>query len=165
MADNIKWILDENPNAKIVLWAHNGHVSAEAADRVGTYRPMGASLREMYGSQMVVFGFAFNQGSFQAIDMGGGGLRPFTVASNDPGSLDATLASAGLPIFALDVRNAPATGPVATWLNQPHATRWIGSGFQDGTSQRYLANIVAPKTFDAILFVDKTTAARGVPVR
>ncbi|MBV9211551.1 MAG: erythromycin esterase family protein, partial [Acidobacteria bacterium] len=30
MADNVKWILDQNPNAKIVLWAHNGHVSAES---------------------------------------------------------------------------------------------------------------------------------------
>src|SRR5262249_6994699 len=27
MADNIKWILDHNPTAKIVLWAHNGHVA------------------------------------------------------------------------------------------------------------------------------------------
>jgi hypothetical protein len=27
MALNVKWILDQNPNAKIVLWAHNGHVA------------------------------------------------------------------------------------------------------------------------------------------
>jgi hypothetical protein len=27
MAANVKWILDHNPNAKIVLWAHNGHVA------------------------------------------------------------------------------------------------------------------------------------------
>ena len=27
MAENVKWILDENPGAKIALWAHNGHVS------------------------------------------------------------------------------------------------------------------------------------------
>jgi erythromycin esterase len=165
MADNIKWILDENPNAKIVLWAHNGHVAAQAAERIGSYRPMGAALREMYGSQMVVFGFAFNQGSFQAVNMGTGGgpsgLRPFTVGPNVAGSLDAVLASAGLPMFALDLRSAPATGPVATWMSQSHPTRWIGAAFSDAGGPQYTANIVPPKTFDAILFVDNTTSARG----
>ncbi len=28
MAENVKWILDHSPNAKIVLWAHNGHVAS-----------------------------------------------------------------------------------------------------------------------------------------
>ena len=27
MADNVEWILQQNPDAKIVLWAHNGHVN------------------------------------------------------------------------------------------------------------------------------------------
>jgi len=27
MAENVKWILDQSPGAKIVLWAHNGHVA------------------------------------------------------------------------------------------------------------------------------------------
>jgi hypothetical protein len=60
MADNVKWILDHSPGAKMVLWAHNGHVSAGS---IGAYEPMGASLRKMFGDQMVVFGFVFNQGS------------------------------------------------------------------------------------------------------
>ena len=56
MAENVKWIADQNPAAKIVLWAHNGHVSTNAS--AGS-EPMGASLRKMFGGQMVVFGFAF----------------------------------------------------------------------------------------------------------
>ncbi len=32
---------------------------------------MGAALRKTYGDQMVVFGFAFNRGSFQAVSTGG----------------------------------------------------------------------------------------------
>src|SRR6266568_502333 len=64
MADNVKWILDHSPGAKIVLWAHNGHVSTGG---YRGYEPMGAALRKMFGSQMLVFGFAFNEGSFQAI--------------------------------------------------------------------------------------------------
>ena len=95
MAANVKWILDHSPGAKIVLWAHNGHVNTKG---YGTYSPMGADLRRMYGDQMVVFGFAFNQGSFQAVAQGGGGgLKDHTVPPAPAGSLDATLAASGIP--------------------------------------------------------------------
>jgi len=40
MADNVKWILDHNPKAKIVLWAHNGHVATEGF----SYETMGSVL-------------------------------------------------------------------------------------------------------------------------
>lgn len=155
MADNIKWILDSNPGAKIVLWAHNGHVSAH---NPGGFIPMGASLREMFGAQMVVFGFAFNKGSFQAIEQGKG-LRDFTVPPSPEGSLDATFAAAGIPIFALDLRAAPKSGPVARWLSEPHMTRSIGAVFSETSAAQFLVALTAPQSFDAMLFVEKTSAA------
>ena len=159
MADNVKWILDNNPGAKIVLWAHNGHVSTES---IGGYGPMGKSLREMFGTQMVVFGFAFNQGSFQAIDQGKG-LRDFTVPPSPAGSLDATFAAAGIPLFALDLRAAPKSGFVATWLSEPHETRSIGAVFSETLAAQSLADLTAPQCFDVMIFVEKTTAARKNP--
>lgn len=156
MADNIKWILDQNPGAKIVLWAHNGHVAA--SDIVG-YKPMGVSLREMFPREMVVFGFAFNQGSFQAIEQGKG-LRDFTVSPAPPGSLDATLAATEIPIFAIDLRTAPKNSAVETWLSQPHKSRNIGALFGDDMDNRFLIDVPASKSFDALLFVERTTAAR-----
>lgn len=62
MAENIRWMMErEGPDAKAVVWAHNGHVAtAEGA--------MGWYLRRNYGPDMVVFGFAFNQGGFQALE-------------------------------------------------------------------------------------------------
>jgi TonB family protein len=159
MADNIKWILDQNPGAKVVLWAHNGHVSTAGN---GRYDPMGASLRNMFGAQMVVFGFAFNQGSFQAVEQGKG-LHEFTVPPAPPGSLDATFAATGIPLFALDLRAAPKTGPVATWLNESHKTRSIGAVYSQDSPDQYLLDLKAPRSFDVMLFVEKTTAARRNP--
>lgn len=156
MADNIKWILDQNPGAKIVLWAHNGHVAA--SDIVG-YKPMGLSLREMFPKEMVVFGFAFNQGSFQAIEQGKG-LRDFTVSPAPAGSLDATLAATEIPLFAIDLRTAPKNSAVETWLSQPHKSRNIGALFGDDLDNRFLIDVPAAKSFDALLFVERTTAAR-----
>lgn len=159
MAENVKWILDQSADAKIVLWAHNGHVSTGG---FRGYEPMGASLRKMFGDQMVVFGFAFNQGSFQAISPGKG-LQNFTVSPAPPGSLDATLAAAGVPLFALDLRTAPKSGPVAAWLSEPHKTRGIGAVYAEDSPRGYMSDLKALDNFDAILFVEKTTAARKNP--
>lgn len=156
MADNIKWILGNNPNAKIVLWAHNGHVSTSG---VAAFEPMGVSLRKMFGDKMVVFGFAFNQGSFQAVERGKG-LHDFTVAPAPAGSLDATLAATGIPLFALDLRSAPKSGPVATWLSQPHKTRSIGALYSEDAAAQFFWETNILKSFDLLLFVEKTTAAR-----
>jgi erythromycin esterase len=156
MADNVKWILDHNPGAKVVLWAHNGHVAA--SDIVG-YKPMGASLREMFPGQMVVFGFAFNQGSFQAVERGKG-LRDFTIAPAPGGSLDAILAATGIPLFAIDLRKVPKNTAVETWLSQPHKSRNIGSMYSNDMDNQFLVDVPASRSFDALLFVERTTAAR-----
>ena len=107
MADNIRWILEhEGPGTKMAVWAHNGHVATLAS---GGFEPMGHHLRQMYGPEMVVFGFAFNQGSFQAVELplGTGKLRPFHVKPAPEGSLDAMLAASGLALAAIDLRALP----------------------------------------------------------
>jgi erythromycin esterase len=149
MADNVKWILDRHPNAKIVLWAHNLHVAAGGGMMSET---MGENLRRMFGKDMVVFGFAFNQGSFQAIQKGGP-LTRFTVPPLPADSLDATLASASIPMFAIDLRQAPA------WFQTPRTSREIGSIYPAGSPGANLIAFVAPAAFDAMLFVESTTAA------
>lgn len=165
MADNIKWILDQNPGAKIVLWAHNGHVAT--GGEFG-FDPMGASLRKMFGTQMVVFGFAFNQGSFQAMEMpfpSKKGLRNFNIDPAPEGSMDAILASAGLKIAAIDLRRLPKQGGVADWFKEPRATRSIGAGYAEASAADFLFKQLSPKLYDALLFVEKTTAAKPLPVK
>ena len=157
MATNIKWILDQNPGARSVLWAHNGHVNfGHAQDK---YKPMGEWLRQWYGEQMVVFGFAFNQGSFQAIEQDKG-LHDFTIGPAPTDGFDAMLASAGIPLFALDLRQLPKTGPAVDWFNRPHLARSIGAVYSESAAANYFRPLVAPQTFNVILYVDKTTAAR-----
>jgi erythromycin esterase-like protein len=155
MADNIKWILDQNPNAKMVVWAHNGHVATSGF----SYNTMGSALRQIYGDEMIVFGLAFNQGSFQAIPQAGGSLKNFTVPAAKAEWLDGVLAAAAIPLFAIDLRNAP------TWFAQPRGAREIGAVYPDGEPYAMVANIVPKDAFDAMLFVDTTTAARKNPGR
>jgi erythromycin esterase-like protein len=160
MADNIKWILDHNPGTKIVVWAHNGHVGTSA----NGYEPMGAALRKMFGTQMVVFGFAFNQGSFQAVEMPPSkkGLRTFNVNPAPAGSLDAVLASAKLEIAVVDLHALPRDGPVASWFSEARDTKSIGAVYSEEFAEKFFAKQIIPKVYDALFFVEKTTAARGL---
>lgn len=161
MAENIRWILEhEGAGAKMVAWAHNGHVATENRSGIEW---MGNHLRKWFGADMVVFGFSFNQGGFQAMEMPiptGRGLRPFTVRPAPEGSLDHTLAAAGLQIAAIDLRTLPKDGEVAKWFAEPQQTRSIGAGFGEQFEANFLAKQVTPQLFDALLFVEKTTAAR-----
>ena len=164
MAENVKWILDQSPNEKIVFWAHNGHVAAGGFAGSG-FEPMGSTLRQMYGTDMVVFGFAFYQGAFQAMGRPIG-LSTFTVAPAPAGSLDATLAAARIPAFALDWRRAPLAGRgvvVGPWINEQKKTRWVGSTYFESAPDNFWVELRPREAFDVTLFIDMTTAARSNP--
>ncbi len=160
MADNIRWILEhEGSGTKMVVWAHNGHVATSVS---GGHEWMGYHLRKMYGNEMVVFGFAFNQGSFQAVQMpfGTGRLRPFTVKPAPAGSLDAMLAASGLALAAIDLRALPKDGPVAAWFDKPRATRSVGAIYTEQAEDQSFAESKVPLLYDALLFIERTTSAR-----
>jgi erythromycin esterase len=169
MADNVQWILEhEGPGAKAVLWAHNGHVETgetlTAGGETHEWKRMGHYLRKKYGREMVVFGFAFNQGGFRAVDLldgGKKGLHPFDVDPAPAGSLDAMLASSGHALAAWDLRTIPKDGPVAAWFSQPHVTRDIGAVYAEEDKEQFFAEQKVQNLYDALFFVEKTSTARG----
>jgi erythromycin esterase len=164
MAENIRWIMEhEGLDDKMVIWAHNYHVSTE---KTGAVASMGHHLRKMYGKDMIIFGFAFHQGSFQAIEMpfgSGRGLRPFHVKPLPEESLDATLGATGLPYAAIDLQRLPAEGSVAEWFAKPHQTRSFGAGFSPQAASSFAGAQQVTALYDALLIVDETTAARPNP--
>src|SRR5215470_9958603 len=164
MAANVRSLLDaEGPGTRAVLWAHNGHVqrSPSVFFKVIELTNMGSHLHTMFGNEMVVFGFAFNQGSFRANDETGK-LRDHTVPPAPEGYIDAALAATGLPLLALDLANIPPDGPLARWLAAKPSQRSIGAVFHgDHTNYSEVAN---PRDkYDVLLFVERTTAARANP--
>jgi erythromycin esterase len=156
MADNVRWILErEGPAGKLVIWAHNGHVATSASS-------MGFHLREALGNDLVVFGFTFDRGSFQAIDIRAedDGLRPFTVGAASELSLEAAFAAARIPVAVLDLRRLPESGPVHDWLAVTRPMRSVGAIF-DPTSAFNFEQRNAAASYDAIVFVAETNAARA----
>ncbi len=94
---------------------------------------MGYHLRKMYGTDMVVLGFAFNQGSFQAVQMPFGTGRsaslPCQAGTRRQSGCDARRERTD-PGRDRSAR-VPKDGPVATWFNEPHATRSFGAGYSE----------------------------------
>src|SRR5262245_36028904 len=165
MAENVATLLElEGPKAKAVLWAHNGHAVRQSPYVVGDHvlANMGSRLDKLFVYQHRVISFAFNAGSFQA-QVPGRGLVPHTVGPAHVGSLDHTLAEAGMPMFLLDLSAAPPAGPVADWLAAKPPTRWIGAVYSQARAQEYFHAADPRRQADLIAFVECTSAARPNP--
>src|SRR5262249_4040047 len=102
---------------------------------------------------------SFNQGSFQAMPFPGqsGGLRVVSVPPDPTDSLDGEFAATKLPMFAVDLRQAPA------WFKGPHRSRENGCCYPESDPFALLGPVRAAEAFDAMVFIENVTAARKNP--
>jgi erythromycin esterase len=137
MAENVRWLVDYEKGAKIILWAANPHIMATRGSGC-----MGDYLRRTFGKDMVVFGLLGNRNSQ--------GLLPGDIDQSPgapKGSVEALLAEAGLDTAVIDLRSLPK-GAVSKYFNAPRKTGSI--------------SCLLPAAYDAILFIESTTNARFV---
>jgi erythromycin esterase len=166
MAENAIWLLDQaGPDAKIVLWAHNGHVADNPA--YGGGASMGHHLRTEYGDDMVIVGFDFYRGEFRAVTMlssgSYGSLTEHSVGAPPTLSYEYYFHSAGLDRFILDLRGVDLGTSATSWLAGPRKMRSIGSVFAPSSPGNYLYDVSLPTRYDLIIYFDNTRAAIGLP--
>lgn len=150
MARNARWILDQNPDAKMVIWAHNWHVRDEMPW-------MGAHLRNRFGPAYVNLAFCASTGQYQAMRQGGKGLGVCTLQAPQPGSFESILEATGEPILLVDLRAARADEPGSAWLTESRPFGGVIGALE--MPQHYNpAQMQGP--FDLLLYIRETTAAR-----
>ena len=158
MASNTEWALErEGADGKVVVWAHNGHVSRLP---YGAFPSMGLHLDRRFGAALRVFGFAFGSGRYQATDYTTGNpsrLREFEVDRLEPGSLDRMLSRVGSN-FVLNLKAIPADGPVDKWFRPLRNMRNFGSASSE--TAKAVEKMDVRRDFDALIFVNRTTAAK-----
>lgn len=157
MAENVAWLLEQaGPDAKIVLWAHNGHVAVAQS-----YRSMGSYLRERYGKEMVVFGFTFYSGACNAVTQRPGGesgkLTTHQVPPPPPATYESYFHSAGIPRFFLDLRNVRSGAPATDWLQGPRYLRHISAVYNDCYPENSFWETQLPEVFDVIIYFESTS--------
>jgi len=163
MAENVSWIFDLlGPETRMVLWAHNQHI------QFGQTGWMGGHLRAGFGQAYYALGFDFNEGAFQGWPARTAGpdwkeLRESRVGPAAEGSVGWVFTRAGQKVssenFIINLRDAPSQGAVATWLAAPHRMYFVGATVSPWPGG-YLLPQVLGKTYDGLIFINRTTRAR-----
>jgi len=165
MAQTIEEIIEDlGPDAKVVVWAHNGHITTHAYLKGIT--AMGGHLREMFGDAYYPIGFSFNEGGFQSRRMEStddylkvGPLVEFIVDPAPEGYLEWYFAQAGLGTSFVNLRGAEVD-----WLERSFPTRAIGAGYSEDPEHagNYIMNNPVNE-YDGLIYIPTTTRARPTP--
>ena len=173
MADMIGWIAQRHPDARIIVLAHNGHLT-RALYRMPNGRRtqgpvMGQELARRFDEEYVAVRTTFDGGSFLAHQtrstlgtrqIRGGALRVFPVEAAPRGTLEATLRGPG-DGYVLDVRSAAAgDGPLARYLRSWHHTRSYGYAWRRAFAAVPVAwNALIPAaSLDVLVYFTRTSA-------
>jgi erythromycin esterase len=159
MAENIQWLRGQAPaGTKMMLWAHNFHVS----NRAGA---MGSYLRSAYGAGYVNVGFAFGMGSFNAVGGSGtnGALQPFQATLVPDGSIESAFAGTSQARLLFDTRLIGGGGAAAAPLAGPILMRSIGALYSPSEEPVYFALQIFPGDFDLLVYLATTTRSTILP--
>jgi erythromycin esterase len=166
MAENVMWWHDtQAPGAKMVLWAHNMHVS-----RIRSW--MGDHLTRKYGGEYLIIGQTFGSGSFNAV-LGapraatdtGPGLRPQSVYGVRDESIEAVFQQVGLPRLILDARALRTSTEAGTApLSLPMSIRTIGALFDPRIAATgYQSALLLKNDYDLLVWFQNGTASVLLP--
>ena len=153
MAENTTWWVDQlGPESKVVLWAHNFHVSVQPGAQ-------GGWLRDTYGGDMVVFAFGHELGTFTAVTQFGAtyyGLRQHDLNAMRDLSYESYFATTESPRFFLDLRSADRSTSASSWLTGPRSFRSIGCCYDRTRPNSYWARISLPAIFHVVIHIRQT---------
>lgn len=149
MAENVKWLKENYLNSKVIVSAHNYHIAKLNSDRMGYW------INEMYGQDLVNFGFAFYEGTYSAsID---GKLGTYNSEKGGPKTLEYKLNSLNIPIFILDLKAIRKDGnKLGNWILEDILFRKTGSG----TDKSEFTKTNVAKSFDYLIFINKSTKSK-----
>jgi erythromycin esterase-like protein len=156
MAKNTGWLHRYFDDAKIVLWAHNFHVSDFAS--AGS---MGYYLKTDFPGDYVTLGFLFSKGSFTAVTQVGDTFQGINIQAleDDPqlGSLNDVMSKAKTEVFTValsDLQNHDEWKKA--FLRQIEYFQ-MGAVYNNKPTDYYGAFNAA--FFDRLIYFDRTTAS------
>ncbi|MER5555222.1 erythromycin esterase family protein [Streptomyces sp. NPDC002793] len=157
MAENTAW-WQRHTGHRMLLSAHNGHVSYESDNPEQYPRTQGEFLREVVGADYMNIGYTFGQGSFNAMDLTDPEepYRRFSVGPLGAGSNEEVLERVMRRDYYVDLRAVP--GPTRGWLSEKRLTRSIGNAWPEDAYQTSLG-----RQFDVLVHLHRVTAADLLP--
>ncbi|MFF8033117.1 MULTISPECIES: erythromycin esterase family protein [unclassified Streptomyces] len=153
MAENTVW-WQRHTGHRMLLSAHNGHVSYESDNPEQYPKTQGEFIRRAVGAEYVNIGFSFGRGSFNAMDLTDPEqpYRRFSVEPLGAGSNEEVLERVSRRDYYIDLRAVP--GPARDWLMAKRPTRSIGNAWPEHPYQISLG-----RHFDVLVHLRRVTAA------
>jgi len=158
MAENVNWLRDYYENGKIVVWAHNFHISDYEDGSIGT---MGNYLRYALWDQYATVGFMFSQGTFTAVGMEGNTYTELGTQTidTDPkdNSLNALMSHTGEAAFSVEIESLVN---YVAWYNAFEKGMqyfFIGSGYNNRPGDYYVN--FEPDLYHHMIYFDSSTAS------
>ncbi|MGW2331126.1 erythromycin esterase family protein [Streptomyces sp. NPDC001700] len=157
MAENTVW-WQRHTGHRMLLSAHNGHVSYESDNPEQYPKTQGEFIRENVGPEYVNIGYTFGQGSFNAMDLTDPEepYRRFSVEPLGAGSNEEVLERVSRRDYYVDLRTVPE--PTRDWLLAKRLTRSIGNSWPESPYQTSLS-----RQFDVLIHLHHVTAADLLP--
>ncbi|MFI9724042.1 erythromycin esterase family protein [Streptomyces sp. NPDC052396] len=153
MAANVLW-WNQHTGSKILLSAHDAHVSHKTFDPDNYPKVQGEFLRDRLGKRYLNIATTFGQGSFNATGPDGKVTR-HTVGPARPGSNERTLDRVRYRDYVLDLRKVASTG--RDWLGRARPTRSIGTAYP-GPGTEY--PVALGRSYDVLIHLHRVRAAR-----
>jgi erythromycin esterase-like protein len=113
MAQNVNDILQQSgPDSKIVLWAHNAHISNDSGW-------MGHYLKQTWGDQAYLLGFEFDHGSFTSRMAT---IHTYSIGPATPDFYAYALNRLNHPLLYLDFPTLSQVPALRAWLEAPQSS-------------------------------------------
>lgn len=163
MLENIKWIMKNESNTKIILWGHNGHIQKVNFNlKKKDHFRLGTGLHQEFGPAYYAIGFDFDKGSFNAVNyQNGARMQACKVTNENPASFSARFSHVKASCYYVDFKSL--SGSDQEKLNNATCMRESGVGFSG--EEFTFVNLRIKDAFDGMFFIKNTTPTVFVDAR
>lgn len=151
MATNVAWLLQQEPAAKVVVWAHNTHIRRDEDQP-----RLGQGLAKQLGPAYVAVGFATGHGTASVFDPEGA-AQALVLAPPVSNSYEGWLDQAAAPNYFLPLRSAAAADK---WLTTRRKFRQIGETAPTRLNGQYMWYAPLSSAFDVLVYLRETSASQ-----
>lgn len=155
MAHKVEEILErEGKDSKILVWAHNGHISKQDDPF------MGYKLYQRFSDQVYLLGFEFNEGEFTSRNVFG--LKSHRVGPVTSQYYAFPLSNLSTPLRFLDFKTMQTDDDLSEWLDAEWRSHSVDEMFYitQYSESWYTTTCPWSKSFDGVVFVKNSTKSR-----